>query len=93
MCNRLHMELATLKLERLSATKATLPSVSENNNTVCIGTQAGKMTFECPGEYDSKPVIPSLPESSGGPVPRQSGITITTTLPFIQSGIHTAESV
>ena len=93
LCDRLHkaeMELATLKLERLSA--GTYPSVSHSTTTNIVGPIAGGVSLNPlgPGGQDNKPVITSLPEWSGGLVTTRQSTLAATMLPQLQPGIHAA---
>ena len=93
LCDRLHkaeMELATLKLERLSA--GTHPSVSHSTTTNIVGPIAGGAGLNPlgPGGQDIKPVITSLPEWRGGLVTTRQSTLAAIMLPQLQPGIHAA---
>ena len=93
LCDRLHkaeMELATLKLERLSA--GTHLSVSHSTTTNIVGPIAGGAGLNPlgPGGQDIRPVITSLPEWSGGLVTTRQSTLAATMLPQLQPGIHAA---
>ena len=81
LCDRLHkaeMELATLKLERLSA--GTHPSVSHSTATNLIGPTAEGAGLN-PLGLENKPVITSLADWSTGLVTTRQLSAVATTLP------------
>ena len=90
LCDRLHkaeMELATLKLERLSA--GTHPSVSHSTTTNLIGPAAAGVGLN-PLGLENKPVITSLADWSAGLVTTRQSSAVAITLSRLQSGIQAA---
>ena len=83
LCDRLHkavMELATLKLERLSA--GTHPNVSHSTTTNLLGPAAegAGLNPSGLGEHENNPMITSLAEWSAGQVTTRQLSAIATTL-------------
>ena len=85
--HKAEMELATLKLERLSA--GTHPSVSHSTTANLIGPAAAGAGLN-PLGLENKPVITSLADWSAGLVTTRQSSTVATTLPRLQSGIQAA---
>ena len=86
LCDRLHrteMELATLKLEKLS--EGTQSSVSQSIYGISVGFVLGGASVNPLGPFgqDYKPMVATLPVQSAGSVGR------VTTTPLFQSGIYT----